>query len=132
MPKAPGLFSTTKGWPRFWRICSATTREMMSVAPPGAYGTTIFTGLEGYLSWATAMPGTARQRTDSTSKPNRFIAFSLSAFRNDARRPTAAPRAPRSGGLNAMQAVRRILAGEEHHVAIGARLAGMNRVGRDI
>ena len=38
MPKAPGLFSTTKGWPRLWRICSPTMRVTMSVAPPGAIG----------------------------------------------------------------------------------------------
>jgi hypothetical protein len=36
MPKAPGLFSVTKGWPRMTRSCSPSTRETMSVAPPGA------------------------------------------------------------------------------------------------
>ena len=47
MPFAPGLFSTTTGWPSVWRICSAMMRATMSVAPPGAYGTRILTGLSG-------------------------------------------------------------------------------------
>src|SRR5262245_64585850 len=42
MPNAPGLLSTTNCWPRLWRICSPNRRAVMSVAPPGAYGTTTF------------------------------------------------------------------------------------------
>ncbi|MDT4823992.1 hypothetical protein FQZ97_572330 [compost metagenome] len=47
MVPAPGLFSTSTGWPR--RLCSrsASRRDMMSAAPPGENGTTSVTGLVG-------------------------------------------------------------------------------------
>src|SRR6516225_7955075 len=34
--------------------------------------------------------------------------------------------------LDAVQAVRGVLDGEEHHVAVGGRLAAVHRVGRDV
>ena len=47
MESAPGLFSTTTGWPMrsasFW----LTTRARISLLPPGGYPTTNFTGLLG-------------------------------------------------------------------------------------
>jgi len=47
MPLAPGLLSTTTGWPQacvsFW----LTSRAMMSVAPPGAKGMMKRIGLDG-------------------------------------------------------------------------------------
>ena len=77
MPNAPGLLSTTNCWPRICRICSPNRREVMSVAPPGAYGTTIFTGFEGYLSCAEAVPAQRASPSNARPKPNRFITSSL-------------------------------------------------------
>src|SRR5437660_2961588 len=76
MPKAPGLFSTTNCWPRLWRICSPNSREVMSVAPPGAYGTTIFTGFAGYLSCAEAVTVPATRPSNARTQPIRLIASS--------------------------------------------------------
>ena len=75
MPNAPGLFSTTNDWPRLCRICSATMRVTMSVAPPGPYGTTIFTGLTGYLSCADAVAATAKHASAPMIQPIRFMVF---------------------------------------------------------
>jgi hypothetical protein len=44
---APGRFSTTTGWPSFVCICKATARAMVSIGPPAATATMIFTGLSG-------------------------------------------------------------------------------------
>src|SRR5262249_62150669 len=123
MPKAPALFSTTKDWPSSWRIWSPTTRLMMSVAPPGAYGRRILTGLLGYLSCARACGiATARLNNEARIRPNFFIWFPLGVRR----------RMCVSRGLEAVQAVRGILHGEEHDVGLGRRLAGMDRVRRDV
>src|SRR5437588_7358999 len=54
LPLAPGRFSTMKLWPSGSLSFCATMRAMMSVAPPGAYGTMILTGLAGYASCAAA------------------------------------------------------------------------------
>src|SRR6202795_541554 len=48
MPLAPGLFSTSTGWPRRSVILGLMRRDMMSVVLPGGKGTTILIGLEGY------------------------------------------------------------------------------------
>ena len=42
LPPAPGRFSITTGWPSSGAICSASSRAVMSAAPPGGKGTTIF------------------------------------------------------------------------------------------
>jgi hypothetical protein len=47
MLPAPGLFSTTKGWPNALEKCCASTRARMSVPPPGGEGTITFTGRAG-------------------------------------------------------------------------------------
>ncbi|MNV55448.1 hypothetical protein D3C71_1476820 [compost metagenome] len=53
LPPAPGLFSTTTGWPSRAVSPSATVCAMMSPLPPGATMTTILMGLLGYSSaWA--------------------------------------------------------------------------------
>src|SRR5437588_6341735 len=44
---APGLFSTTTGWPQISESRAPIERESASVAPPGVVGTTIFTGRDG-------------------------------------------------------------------------------------
>src|SRR5712691_13509109 len=78
MPKAPGLFSITNGWPRIGRTCSPTIRITMSVALPGPKGTTTLIGFTGYLSWAAAaMLPSARQDAESKIRPRRFMFPSL-------------------------------------------------------
>ena len=54
---APGRFSTTTDWPHCWVSPCATMRATMSLPPPGASGTIMRTGLEGYLA---AFPFCAR------------------------------------------------------------------------
>ena len=44
---APGRFSTRTCWPRLCVSSAASARENVSVAPPGANGTTMRTGFEG-------------------------------------------------------------------------------------
>src|SRR6478736_885719 len=51
-PAAPPTFSTTTGWPRSLRICSAARRAMMSVLPPAANGTIRRMGRFGYCAQA--------------------------------------------------------------------------------
>ncbi|MNL33178.1 hypothetical protein D3C87_1550730 [compost metagenome] len=47
MPLAPGLFSTTTGWPRSMAICLPRLRATTSVMLPGGKGTTIRIGWSG-------------------------------------------------------------------------------------
>ncbi len=47
MPPAPGLFSTTMGWPSFVPKYSASARDMMSAAPAGGKLTIQRIGLVG-------------------------------------------------------------------------------------
>src|SRR6266700_3436289 len=85
MPKAPGLFSITTGWPRIGRICSPTMRMTISVALRGPNGTTTLIGFEGYLSCAaTSTPLTAK--TSRNRRPKRFITCSVSALLHPIRR----------------------------------------------
>src|ERR1043166_1221329 len=53
-PAAPGLFSTTNFCPRVGSMISASMREVMSLPPPTAAGTTISIGRDGNFSCATA------------------------------------------------------------------------------
>src|SRR5689334_16643292 len=50
LPPAPARFSITTGWPSELERRSPTRRAKMSVEPPGANGTTMRTGLDGYRS----------------------------------------------------------------------------------
>ena len=47
MPLAPGLFSTTTGWPQASASLPASSRAVRSVAPPAGNGTTSLTGRVG-------------------------------------------------------------------------------------
>ena len=47
MPLAPGLFSITNGWPVLSSMYLPTRRAVMSPEPPGANGTTMWTGFVG-------------------------------------------------------------------------------------
>src|SRR5690606_7511964 len=49
-PLAPGLFSTTTGWPRLLVSPWATTRATVSGSPPAAYGTMNRIGRDGNVS----------------------------------------------------------------------------------
>src|SRR3954466_5080195 len=57
LPEAPGLLSTTNGWPNDFDRCSESVRARMSVEPPGAQGTIIVTGLSGHAPCARASVG---------------------------------------------------------------------------
>src|SRR5690349_20277329 len=50
MPLAPGLFSTTKGWPVLSSMYLPTSRAVMSPDPPGANGTMMRIALAGKVS----------------------------------------------------------------------------------
>ena len=52
----------------------------MSVAPPGAYGTTIFTGLLGYLSCATAGPRDEAQAGQQQQAKSLHLISSVSSL----------------------------------------------------
>src|SRR5258708_4359056 len=74
MPKAPGLFSISTGWPRIGRMCSPTMRITMSVALPGPNGTTTLIGFEGYLSCACACtPPMAKTKADDKTIARRCM-----------------------------------------------------------
>src|ERR1700722_8266497 len=60
MPLAPALFSTTKGWPVLSSMYLPTSRAVMSPEPPGAKGTTIWTGLLGHVSASAFRRGAGR------------------------------------------------------------------------
>ena len=57
LPPAPALLSTRNCWPGLSVSLAATMRAIVSLAPPGACGTMIVTGLLGYLSCANGAAG---------------------------------------------------------------------------
>src|SRR5215510_184010 len=58
-PPAPGLFSTTIGWPSLLPKYSARVRDRMSAAPAGGKLTIQRIGLEGHAACAFAIAGAA-------------------------------------------------------------------------
>jgi len=64
-PPAPGLLSTTTGWPSAWPNRSAMKRAMKSLPPPGVKGTISVIGWPGYgascaaAAWANARAASA-------------------------------------------------------------------------
>ena len=50
LPAAPGLFSTITGWLHCAERLGWIIRTMMSLPPPGGYGTTILTVFVGNVS----------------------------------------------------------------------------------
>src|SRR5262245_7407151 len=99
MPEAPGMFSTTIGWPSVREAPSATRRAITSVAAPGPVGTISLIGRLGQV-WAfavaasakTAQHSNARKRAVTASHLVRVAAlrtelFSLDAGRADNLRP---------------------------------------------
>src|SRR5689334_2705070 len=87
MVEAPGLFSTTTGWPHILLRRSASGRASPSTPPPGGYGTISFTARDG-KSWAAAWPQ-ANARIAKASAQNVFIGplidSALKQHRNAAR-----------------------------------------------
>src|SRR5512137_162910 len=73
LPAAPGRLSITTGWPSSGRRLSATTRAVMSVLPPGGYGTTSLTGLDGQLSAPAGPANSAERRMLQTALPKLAI-----------------------------------------------------------
>jgi hypothetical protein len=59
LPDAPGLLSTTTGWPSARDSGSMTRRAVKSVLPPGAVGTTKVMGRCGNLPCAKECRGAA-------------------------------------------------------------------------
>src|SRR2546421_4786673 len=55
LPPAPGLFSTTTGWPSACCSLGAMRRAERSTGPPGAYGTTRWIGRDGQACGKTAL-----------------------------------------------------------------------------
>src|SRR5258705_377325 len=86
IPPAPGLFSTTNGWPSDFASWSATTRPRISVAEPGVNGTITFTALLGYC--ADAMPG-KRSKASTTARsmsiPKQFCHYVERKLASDGR-----------------------------------------------
>src|SRR4051812_14388674 len=81
MPPAPPRFSTTNCWPSAWLSASAQGRAMMSLAPPGAYGTTSLTGRAGHAGPC----ADARVETMPPANP------AAESFRKSRRRMGASP-----------------------------------------
>src|SRR4051812_11835377 len=71
LPPAPPLLSTMNCCENAWVNAAAVARARMSVVPPGAKGTTIFTGLAGHADWA--RPGRATAAAASASSERRGI-----------------------------------------------------------
>src|SRR5689334_8202944 len=75
MPDAPGMFSTTIGWPRLRLTPSARSRAITSVAAPGPVGTISFTGRVGQLcaDAPAEKPSTAQQTANFTHARTRSL-----------------------------------------------------------
>src|SRR6185369_4163588 len=68
---APGIASTTTGWPRRALSFSAMTRLRTSIAPPGLNGEISLIGRFGHGAWASAADGNAAARTAAANRQRR-------------------------------------------------------------
>src|SRR5262245_61897094 len=87
-PPAPGRLSTMNCCPVSSLSLAARIRATASLAPPGACGTIIVTGLVGYFSWATATAPTPSAQEANKPASRRcfgFIAVSLSLVDDSSR-----------------------------------------------
>src|SRR5262245_41384588 len=66
MPEAPGMFSTTIGWPSVRDAPSATRRAITSVAAPGPVGTISLTGRLGQV-WPFAVAASTTKAQHSNA-----------------------------------------------------------------
>src|SRR5262245_30015577 len=96
MPEAPGMFSTTIGWPSVRDAPSATRRAIMSVAAPGPVGTISLIGRLGQV-WAFAVAASATTAQHSSARERVLKAFHLvSRSRSGALRRMDSKRAERA------------------------------------
>src|SRR5215831_19153004 len=86
MPEAPGIFSTTIGWPSVREAPSATRRAITSVAAPGPVGTISLIGRLGQV-WALAVVASTTTAQHSSARERVLKAVHLvSRFRSGALR----------------------------------------------
>ena len=81
-PAPPGLLTITSGCGEYLGQTFSIARLIRSVDPPAEAGTMPVIGLDGYLSWAAAVPVTIRAATNAKMKlltTIRFMRFLLSA-----------------------------------------------------
>src|SRR5262245_22435330 len=76
MPEAPGMFSTTIGWPSVRDAPSATRRAITSVAAPGPVGTISLIGRLGQV-WAFAVAASATTTQQSNARKRDLTASHL-------------------------------------------------------
>src|SRR2546421_9795167 len=74
---APGLFSTTTGWPQISESRAPIERDSASVAPPGVVGTTIFTGREGNCASAADASKNRKTGTDHVFQPLQMVTVTI-------------------------------------------------------
>src|SRR5215211_3982233 len=73
---APGLFSTTTGWPSLSCSFWLTVRASTSVNPPGTKPTIMRIGLLGYWACAGRLPVNAAVNETKMARCNALMAFS--------------------------------------------------------
>src|SRR5688572_9852434 len=106
VPPAPGLLSTTTGWPSALASGSLMARATMSLAPPAAKVTTMRTGFSGQEAWAA--PAASRAQAMAVRKV--FMRRSPRAVGRAVRKPRA-----RSGAAVGAVAPR---AHQQRHVVV--------------
>src|SRR6266853_1570738 len=87
-PFEPGRFSTTTGWPSASPSLGASTRAIVSVAPPGGLGTSRRTGRVGYCAEAAAASRAKRNAAairGSARSGTRFGFMPAAFFRTEPR-----------------------------------------------
>ena len=94
-PPAPGLFSTTTGWPMSAASWSATMRATTSMVPPAGAGTSMRTGLSVQAMAAGRVSARAAAQTVRRSGEKRKACMGLSPVW---RRPSGGPVAARGSG----------------------------------
>src|SRR5712692_4013838 len=77
LPEAPGLFSTTTGWPSFCASPSADRRPRRSVIPPGEVSTMSRIARVGYALWARANVAKKLKRNASATGGMRRVCIFL-------------------------------------------------------
>src|SRR5262245_33620755 len=73
LPPAPPRFSTMNCWPRLSVSFCASGRAIVSLPPPGGYGTTMRTGLAGYVCAAALPPKQAMTKKTTNEAPRRGV-----------------------------------------------------------
>src|SRR5262249_34160438 len=116
VPPAPPRFSTMIGRFTCKAVCSNTTGGSTSVKLPAANGTIARIGLDGKFCAKAADEPSARQARTIEATIEAMLVMSPLSPRRRLRR------------FGAVQAMRGVLDGEEHHVGVGRRLRRMDHV----